>query len=113
MNWTGMEAAEKIKGRAPKDLLRLHREFTRLFWWWGLFFFFGLFVFLVILHLICVLCVMKKNVQSICKSVSHNAWLMAESQSPLGFVLWPVPAVGKGKVEDGSFWGEDEGPGSM
>lgn len=56
---------------------------------------------------------MKKIVQSICKSVSHNTWLMAESQSPLGFVLWPVPAVGKGKAEDGSFWGEDEGPGSM
>lgn len=33
MNWTGMEAAKKIKGRAPKDLLRFHREFTRLFWW--------------------------------------------------------------------------------
>jgi len=61
-NWTGMEAAKKIKGRAPKVLLRFHREFPRLFWWWGsFFFFFCLFVFLVILHLICVLCVMKKN----------------------------------------------------
>ena len=41
-NWTGMEAAKKIKGRAPKVLLRLHREFPRLFWWWGIFFFFSL-----------------------------------------------------------------------
>ena len=30
-----------------------------------------------------------------------------------GFVLWPVPAVGKGRREDRSFWEEDEGPGSM
>ena len=38
---------------------------------------------------------------------------MAASQSPLGFVLWPVPAVGRGRGEDRFFGEEDEGSGPM
>ena len=98
MNWTGMEAAEKIKGRAPKDLLRLHREFTRLFWWWGLFFFWLVCISSYSTPHMCFVCNEKKCSKYLQKCESQ---CLAHGRVSVSFGFCPLASASCGERQSG------------